>query len=116
MKNREDRTLKATPETNSRYESTESHLFGTDATEEKALCGADTSADYRRGLRRLPGEPVAWTLWVGTLCEGCKAQAVPFAANLTRDLESEGLLDEAEEHRQLADTLLRETGLGRFSG
>ena len=58
MKNREDRTLKATPETNSRYESTESHLFDTDATEEKALCGADTSADYRRGLRRLPGEPV----------------------------------------------------------
>ena len=55
-------------------------------------------------------------LSVGTLCEGCKAQAVPFAANLTRDLESEGLLDEAEEHRQLADTLLRETGLGRCSG
>ena len=37
MKNREDRTLKATPETNSRYESTEFHLFNTDATEEKAL-------------------------------------------------------------------------------
>ena len=34
MKNREDRTLKATLETNSRYESTESHLFDTDATEE----------------------------------------------------------------------------------
>ena len=50
MKNREDRTLKATPETNSRYESTESHLFDTDATEEKALCGADTSAAYRRAV------------------------------------------------------------------
>ena len=49
-------------------------------------------------------------LSVGTLCEGCKAQAVPFAANLTRDLEADGLVDEAEEHRQLADTLLRETG------
>ena len=54
MKTREDRTLKATPETNSRYESTESHLFDTDATEEKALCGADTSADYRRGLSPNP--------------------------------------------------------------
>ena len=50
MKNREDRTLKATQETNSRYESTEFHLFDTDATEEKARCGADTSADYRRGV------------------------------------------------------------------
>ena len=62
MKNRDDRTLKATPETNSRYESTEFHLFDTDATEETALCGADTSADHRRGVRRLPGEPVVWTL------------------------------------------------------
>ena len=107
--------MKATPETNSRYESTEFHLFDNDATEEKALCGADTSADYRRGVggyleSRLHG------LWVVTICEGCKALAIPFAANLTRDLEAEGLLDEAEEYRQLADTLLRETGLGRFLG
>ena len=62
MKNRDDRILKATPETNSRYESTEFNLFDTDATDEKALCGADTSADYRRGVRRLPEEPVVWTL------------------------------------------------------
>ena len=55
-------------------------------------------------------------LWVGTVCEECKALAIPFAANLTRDLEAESLLDEAEEYHQPADTPLRETGLGRFSG
>ena len=55
-------------------------------------------------------------LRVGTICEGCKALAIPFAANLTRDLEAEGLVDQADEYRQLADTLLRETGLGRFLG
>ncbi len=55
-------------------------------------------------------------LWVGTICEGCKALAIQFAANITRDLEAEGLVDEAGEYCQLADTLLRETGLGRFSG
>ena len=83
MKNREDRTLKATPETNSRYESTEFHLFDTDATEEKALCGADTSADYRRGVNccledRLDGN------WIGTVCEGCKSVAASFAVNRSR--------------------------------
>ena len=55
-------------------------------------------------------------LRVGTICEGCKVLAIPFAANLTRDLEADGLVDEADEYRQLADTLLRETGLGRFLG
>ena len=115
MKNREDRTLKATPETNSRYESTESHLFDTDATEEKALCGADTSAAYRRAVGGYL-ESRLYGLSVGTLCEGCKAQAVPFAANLTRDLEAEGLVEEADEYRQLANTLLRETGLGPCPG
>ena len=55
-------------------------------------------------------------LEVGTVCEACKALAVPFAMSLTRDLEAEGWLDEADEHRQLADTLLRETGLGPCSG
>ena len=49
-------------------------------------------------------------LWVGTICEGCKALAIPFALNITRDLETEGLVDEADEYRQLADMLLRETG------
>ena len=103
--------MKATPETNSRYESTEFHLFDTDATEEKALCGAD----YRRGVGGYL-ESRLYGLRVGTICEGCKALAIPFAANLTCDLEAEGLVDQADEYRQLADTLLRETGLGPCSG
>ena len=47
---------------------------------------------------------------VGTVCEGCKALAIPFAVNLAQDLESEGLLDEAAEYLELVETLLRETG------
>ncbi len=85
------------------------------AKEEKSLCGADTSADYRRGVNccledRLDGN------WIGTVCEGCKSVAAAFAVNRSRDLEAGGLLDEAQEYRQLADILVRETGLGRFSG
>ena len=114
MKNRNDETMKATLETNGRCEVREMHLFDTDATEEEALCGAETSADDRRGVNgyledRLDGN------WIGTVCEGCKAQTVPFAVNLTRDLEAESRQDEADEHRKLADTLLRETGLAPSS-
>ena len=46
---------------------------------------------------------------VGTVCEGCKALAVPYAVNLIRDLEADCRVDDAGEYRQLADTLLRET-------
>ena len=45
-------------------------------------------------------------LEVGTVCESRKAFAPPFALRLSRDLEAEGLLDEAEEFRRLAETLL----------
>ena len=107
--------MKATPETNSRYESTEFHLLDTDAREEKALCGVNVSADDLRGVDGYL-EDRLYGVSVGVVCEVCKALAIPFAVNLTRDLESEGRLDEANEYRRLADTLLRETGLGRFSG
>ena len=49
-------------------------------------------------------------LEVGRVCESCKAFAPPFALRLSRDLEAEGTLDEAEEFRRLAETLLKETG------
>ena len=93
----------------------EMHLFDTDATEEKALCGANTSADDRRGVNgyledRLYGNSV------GIVCERCKPLAVPFVLNLSRAPEAEGLLDEAEEYRELADRLARETGLDRRRG
>ena len=112
----DDSTMKATPETRRRYEmmrreQIEIHLFGTDAVEERALGGEETSAYDRMSVdycmeRRKDG------LEVGTVCERCKALAAPFALSLARDLEAEGWLDKAEEYRMLADTLLRETGLG----
>ena len=102
------RRLETELETNRRREVIEMHLFDDVAAEEKALCEADTSHDTRRsamcyledrlhgasGRRRLrevqgPGDTVRR--------EGAQ------------DLEAEGLLDEAEEYRQLAETLLRET-------
>ena len=109
------RTMKATLETNGRCVVGEMHLFDTDAREEKTLCGVDTSADDRRGVDgyledRLDGN------WIGTVCEGCKSVAAPFAVNRSRNLEADSLLDKAEEYRQLADTLLRETGLGPCPG
>ena len=91
------------------------HLFDENASREMALCGAASAADDRRGVSdyledRLYGHSV------GAICEGCKALAVPFAKTLIRDLEAEGQLDEADEYRQLAATLLRETSLGTSSG
>ena len=95
-------------ETNRRREVIEMHLFDDVAAEEKALCEADTSHDTRRSAMcyledRLHGA------WVGVVCERCKVVAIPFAVKMARDLEAEGLLDEVEEYRQLAETLLRET-------
>ena len=115
MKSRDDRPFELKREDTRTGEVTEMHLFDTDAREEKALCGADTSADDRIGVDYYLGRRKD-DLEVGTVCEGCKAQTVPFAVNRSRDKEAEGRLDEADEYRQLADTLVRETGLGRFSG
>ena len=80
----DDSTMKVTPETRrrhdmTRFEITEMHL--SDAYDVKALCGEDTSANDRRDVNgyledRLHGSSV------GTVCEACKARAVPFALNL----------------------------------
>ena len=115
MNDRNDETMKVTLETNRRYEVREMHLFDTDAREEKALCGVDTSADELRGVDGYLEDRLYGSSF-GIVCERCKALAVPFAVNSIRDLDTEGLLDEAEEYRQLADTLLRETGLAPSSG
>ena len=87
----------------------EMHLFDNDAREEKALCGAETSADCRRSVsgyleHRLNDADV------GTICEGCKLLAPRFAMTLAQDLVDEGLLDEAVMYRDLSEGLLRETG------
>ena len=91
-----------------RHELKEQHLFDNDAREERALCGSDASTEERIGVVyylecRMGCAPV------GTVCEGCKALVVPFAENRVRDLEADGFVDEAEEFRNLADTLRRET-------
>ena len=115
MKLCNDRTSKAPPETKRRHDVTEMHPFDEDASREVALCRAASETDCLTGVEsylecRLHGVPV------GTVCEACMGLAVPFAVNRARDLEAEGRRDEAEEYRQLADTLLRETGLGHRSG
>ncbi len=86
----------------------EQHLFDDDSREERALCGAHASTEERIGAVyylecRMGCAPV------GTVCEGCKSLAVPFAEKLARDLELDGAAEDAEEFRNLADTLLRET-------
>ena len=91
------------------YEVNEQHLFDENADSERTFCGAGTSTEERVGVcyymkRRING------LDVGTVCESCKAFAPPFALRLSRDLEAEGMLDEAEEYRRLAETLRKETG------
>ena len=106
---------KVTPETDLRKEVIELHLFNNDAREEEALCGAKTSAHERIGVdyyldQRKKGIPV------GTVCEWCKALAVPFAESLIRDLDDDGRMDEAGNYRLLAHTLLREIGPGPSSG
>ncbi len=106
---RDNETLKAAPEANGSHEMMEMHLFDDNAGKENALCGADTSADE---LRSVDGYLDDWLYGssVGTVCEGCKVLAAPFARNLIRHLEGESRVEEAEESRQLASTLLRETG------
>ena len=109
MEDTRDRSYEPEPDGTRRREVIEMHLFDDDAAEEKALCGADTSDDNRRSAMyyledRLHGA------WVGTVCEGCKERAAPFALNLAQDLEDEGLPDEAAEYRELAETISGESG------
>ena len=112
METTRDRDLQRGPDSEGRFELTEMHLFDADASEKEALCGADTSADCRRSMGGYLEDRLN-EIGVGTACEGCKGRAVPFAVNLARDLGAEGLLDEAQEYRELAETLARETGQER---
>ena len=111
-------TLKAIMGTEGRFKMTryqvfEMHLFDENAAEERANCGRDTTRTERRGLKgyledRLREAPV------GAVCQECKALAMPLAKNIIADmaqnLEDEGRWGEAEDWRQLADTLAKETG------
>ncbi len=101
--------FKVRTETDWRYAVNEMHLFDEGAREEGVFCEGDAAIDYRRSVReylkdRLHDVPV------GPVCECCKIPAPQFAMELAQDMEAEGLLDEAEDYRQLARTLLEETG------
>ena len=109
MESTRDRNCEPGLDGTRRREVIEMHLFDDDAAEENALCEADASDDDRRSAMcylddRLRGA------WVGTVCQGCKERAAPFAVNLAQDLEDEGLPDEAAEYRELAETISGESG------
>ena len=107
-----DGSLTRAVETKRRYEVTEQHLFDENADTERAFCGAASSPNERVSVGYYM-EQRKNAFDVGTVCESCKAFAPPFALRLSRDLEAEGLLDEAEEYRRLAETLQMETGQDR---
>ncbi len=77
MTARFDDTLNPRLETERRYEVIEMHLSDTNAVVPKALCGADTAHD----LRDLKGylEDRLYEVPVGTVCQDCKALAMPHA-------------------------------------
>ena len=78
------------------YDVKEQHLFDENADTERPFCEADTSTEEWVSVgycmeQRKNG------IDVGTVCESCKAFSPPFALCLSRDLEAEGMLDEARE-------------------
>ena len=96
-----------------RNEVKEIHLFDAEVAEEKGLCGENSSFIERMSVgycleERLCRRPV------GTVCERCKARAMPLAEVIIKDmaqnLEDEGRLGDAEDCRLLAVRLARETG------
>ena len=102
-------SLTSTAETHRRYEVMEMHVRKENKSTEEARCGVDCPTDNLMGAdyymeQRMNGNEV------GTVCEACKARVVPYAWRRSRDLEADGQLDEAEEYRELAETLMKETG------
>lgn len=97
--------------TEGRPELIEMHLFDLNAREEKALCKADASVHdlttVQHYLERRRDD-----LSLSTVCNRCKRPAVEFAKMRSAELEAEGMTDEAEAYRRLADTLSRETDPG----
>ena len=87
-------------------EVTEMHLSDENACEEEALCGVGTSDDNRKVL---PGGPAGRHLGWDQL-RGVQGPDAAVRHGLAQDMEAEGLPDEAEEYRQLSETLSRETG------
>ena len=85
------------------------HLFDEEARDAETLCETEVSVHHLTTVQDYMERRVH-DLPLPTVCDGCKALAAPFAENIIRNLETEGLVDEAERYRLLAGTLLRETG------
>ena len=96
------------PDTEGRYGMIEIHLFNENAREEKALCGADVSV---HDLTTVQGylERRRHDLSLPTVCNRCKVSAIPFARMRRSALLDDGMSEEAEIYRRLADTLSGET-------
>ena len=109
MRNNRDGSLTRAVEANRRYEVKEQHLFDENARSERAFCGVYSSTEDRVSVGYYM-EQRKTGLEVGNVCEACKAFAPPFTLRLSNDLEDEGVLDEAREYRELAETLAREAG------
>lgn len=99
-----------------RYEVMEMHLFDAEATEEKPLCGEDSSPVEQMSVDYYL-EELLCGLPVGTVCDKCKALAMPLVEaiieDMAGDLEDEGRLGDAEDCRELLNTLAREMGMDR---
>ena len=88
--------MTATVETDRRCEVMEMHLFGENASRERALPGGRQRSRWPEKRERLPGGPVAGHS-VGAVCEGCKTLVMPFAGHIIQGMEADGRVDEAEE-------------------
>ena len=108
--------LETNPVSERSSEVTDMHLFDENEAEEKLLCGADAPADYRRSVRYYL-EDRLHEAGVGNICPDCKALAMPLAKVIIEDMvqnfEDEGRLGDAEDCRELFNTLSRETGQDR---
>ena len=96
-----------------RHKAMEMHLVNRNAGREAAFCGADAPDVELMGVdyyleQRKDG------FGVGNVCQRCKVLAMPLAVEVIEaeieKHEAEGRFDVAEDYRELAQTLAKETG------
>ena len=92
------------------------HLFDENAAKERARCRRNTTPTGRMGVR----EYVNYRLYANrypAVCQDCEVLAMPLAKviieEMAEDLEDDGRLGDAEDYRELLNTLARETGPDR---
>ena len=89
------------------------HLFDENEAEEKAYCGRDTTRNERMGVKEYVHERLNGTR-ARAVCPDCKAKAMPrvedVLVDMAEDFEDKGCLADAEDCRNLLETLSKETG------